>query len=751
MNPIYQYFQYTLSFIKRHYKIISISLLSVLIIGFGILILFLGGYLGPSYSDEEILNFQNDEASEIFSEDGELLGKFFHENRTATHFDELPKVLIDALVATEDSRYYEHEGVDSRSVLRVLFKSVLLGNKSSGGGSTITQQLAKNMFGRKDYGIFSMLINKSGEIKTAQQLERLYSKNEILSLYLNTIPFGESIYGIETASQRFFNKHVSNLKIEEAAILIGMLKANTYYNPRLYPEHALKRRNVVLHQMMKYEYIKKDQYDSLTKLPLELDYANKENDGIADYFLSKVKIKAQSIITEYNLSNDTHYDLEADGLKIHTTLNAKLQRYALYGLEKQLKEKQQELYQQYKAEKYKKELEHLVNTRFDQLNVENKETKQEYFTWEGNEVEMLSVKDSIKKELLLLHAGYLGIHPQTGEVKAYVGGIDFQSHPYDQVMAKRQLASTFKPILYAVGLENGFYPCKYIRNEIDENEEGWKPSNYSKTTGGMYSMAAALAMSLNIPTVRIYNNVPFKALEEVWDNLQFESKLEDFPSTALGTTDASIWELSQAYMAFANGGFYVEPIMITEITAADGTVLYTSPELPKSHRVIQESTSLQMTAMLEKVMNEGTGGSMKNRFGVTLPLAGKTGTSQNYIDAWFATYNPNLVIITRVGAATNQVHFSSGRNGSGSTLALPITAYSLQKAQKDPELKSTFIPFDSLPNYLSNTLDCEDYKEGTDVEMFFKNIFKTKSKEEKQLRKEKRKEKRQKRKEKRGN
>ncbi|MBB3700127.1 transglycosylase domain-containing protein [Flammeovirga yaeyamensis] len=750
MNPINHYFQIILSFSKKHWKLLLVSFLGLMGIGILLLTLFLGGYFGPTYSDEEILSFQNDEASEVFSEDRVLLGKYFSENRTNAQFEDLPDYLIQALVATEDARYFEHEGVDSRSVLRVMVKSVLLGDKSSGGGSTITQQLAKNMFGRKDYGIFSMLINKSGEIKTAQQLERLYSKNEILALYLNTIPFGESIYGIETASQRFFNKKVNDLRIEEAAVLIGMLKANTYYNPRKYPEHALERRNVVLHQMMKYDYITKSQYDSLSKLPISLDYANKENNGIADYFLSRVKIKAQSIITEYNQKNGTHYDIEADGLKIHTTLNSQLQKYAIEAVERQLKEKQEALLQQYKMQKYKTELQQIIDRKFNQLNVENTVSKQEYFTWEGNKVDDLSVKDSIRNELLLLHAGYLAIHPQNGEVKAYVGGIDFQSHPYDQVMAKRQLASTFKPILYAVGLENGYYPCKYIKNELDENEEGWKPSNYSKTSGGMYSMAAALAKSLNIPTVRIYNKVPFDDLKELWDNLQFEEEIKDFPSTALGTTDASIWELSEAYASFANGGFYVQPSMITEIIAADGTVLYTAPKVPYSHRVMQESTAIQMTAMLQKVMNEGTGVGMRSRYGVTLPLAGKTGTSQNYGDAWFATYNPNLVIISRVGASTNQIHFSSGRNGSGSALALPITAYSLQKVQKDRQLKHWFIPFDATPSYLSNAMNCEDYKEGTDVEMFFKNIFKPKSKEEKQKRKELRKEKRQKRKEKRG-
>ncbi|NLR90904.1 transglycosylase domain-containing protein [Flammeovirga agarivorans] len=723
------------------------------LIGLGclMLVLFLGGFFGTSYSDEELLAYENEVASLVYSDEGKLIGKFFAENRTNVSYQELPTALVHALVATEDARYFEHEGVDSRSVLRVLVKSILLGDKSSGGGSTITQQLAKNMYGRKDYGPFSMLINKSGEIKIAHQLERLYNKEEILSLYLNTVPFGESIYGIGTASQRFFNKKVEDLKTEEAAVLIGMLKANTYYNPRLYPDHALKRRNVVLNQMLRYDYLTQKEYNKLSKLPLKLDYANKVNDGIADYYLHQVKKHAQEKLNAYNEAHNTNYDIESDGLLIETTLNIELQQYVLNAFKKHLSRMQQLLNKQYDLAKYKRSLSLRVDAVFEKLNRPNDKYMQEYFDWDEKKAEELSVKDSIRKEMLLLHAGFMAMDTKTGEVKAYVGGIDFNSHPYDQITAKRQLASTFKPILYATAIEDGTKPCKYLKNEYEvENEDDWKPANYSKTEGGMYSVAASLAKSLNIPTVNLYKQTSFDDLQNIWQNLGFSTEIKDFPSTALGTMDASVYELCKAYAAFANHGKTVQPEFVLSIKTPEGKILYEAPQHPEAKQVFTEETAMQMSAILQKGIQQGTGASIRGRYSIRLPLAGKTGTSQNYGDAWFASFSPDLVMVTRVGASSNAVHFSSGSYGAGSTLALPITAFTLQQIQKDHQLSTTyFLPFPALPHHLSNCLDCEDYKEDTDVKMFFNNIFKTKSAEEKKKRKEERKEKRKKRREKR--
>ncbi|AZQ62859.1 penicillin-binding protein [Flammeovirga pectinis] len=755
-NYVIPYLTIIIQKVKAFYHYLTLHKNKVLggcfgIIGIGLLfiLLFLSGVFGSSYSDEELINFENETASVVYSEDNILLGKFFAENRTNVSYDQLPKHLVNALVATEDARYFEHEGVDSRSVIRVLIKSILLGDKSSGGGSTITQQLAKNMFGRKDYGPFSMLINKSNEIKIAQQLEELFSKEELLSMYLNTIPFGEDVYGIESASERFFNKKVSDLKIEESAVLIGMLKANTYYNPRLYPKHSLKRRSVVLHQMQKYDYISKSEYDSIVKLPLKLDYANPENQGIANYFLVHVKRNAQKIISEYNKKHNSHLDIESDGLVITTSLNAQLQYYTLQAFQKQLGKMQNLIEKQYKSGTSKKELDSIVAKHLKRLNDSDPKEMREYFTWEGTKTAELSLSDSIRKELTLLHAGFLALNPQDGFIKAWVGGIDFRTHPYDQVTAKRQLASTFKPILYTAALEKGIRPCKYLKNEMPEtnDEEAWQPENYSKTNGGMYSMAASLAKSLNIPTVNLYNTVGYSNLKELWEKMEFSYEIKDYPSTALGTSDASLLELARAYSSFANGGYLINPRFITSIKTPDGKVIYESSEAVVSKRVISEESSLLMSAILQKALNNGTGASMRSVYGVRLPLAGKTGTSQSYGDAWFASFNPNLVMVTRVGASSQSIHFNTGRYGTGSTLALPITALTLQKVEKNKELShELFTYFPALPHYLDGALDCEDYKEGTDVQMFFNNVFKKKTEEEKETKRQERKKRREERK-----
>ncbi|NME66702.1 transglycosylase domain-containing protein [Flammeovirga aprica] len=744
----HQYFRALYFFILKNKKPILLFIFGGLFLGVSFILLFLSGAFGTGYSDEELLSYENETASVVYSEDKILIGKFFAENRTNVQFKDLPKHLINALVATEDARYFEHEGVDSRSVLRVLFKSIILGDKSSGGGSTITQQLAKNMYGRKDYGPFSMIFNKSNEIKIAQQIERLYSKEDILRMYLNTVPFGEDLYGVEAASERFFNKKVSALKIEESAILIGILKANTFYNPRLYPQNAQKRRNVVMHQMLKYDFITQKEYDSLKVLPLQLDYANIENEGISNYFLVHVKKKAKGIVKEYNNANQTDYDLEKDGLIIQTSLNAKLQYNTLLAFQKHLSTMQGLLEKQYARGSSKKELERLVASASKKFDQPKTKKSREFFTWEGIKVEELSIEDSIRKELSLLHAGFLALNPNDGFIKAWVGGIDFRTHPYDQIMAKRQLASTFKPIVYAAALEKGTRPCKYLKNEIEE-EDGWKPENYSKTSGGMYTLSASLAKSLNIPTVNLYNSMRFDRLEDLWTQLGFSEELKDYPSTALGTVDASIYELAVAYSAFANGGFKIEPRWITSIKTTDGKVIYESGHV-KSERVLSEETSILMSEILQKATLEGTGVALRSRYNVRLPIGGKTGTSQNYGDAWFASINPNLVMVTRVGATSNQIHFNSGVNGSGSKLALPITALTLQETQKDKALsKELFTYFPALPDYLSDALDCEDFKEGTDVEMFFNNIFKKKTKEEKENKKAERKKRREERRKKR--
>ena len=688
---------------------------------------------GHLYTKLELKDFRNETASIVISDDGTLIGKFFDENRTNVEFKDLPKYLVDALIATEDVRYYEHGGVDSRSMFRVLIKSILLGQKKSGGGSTLTQQLAKNMYGRKSYGPLTMPINKMKEVILASRLEEIYSKDEILTLYLNTVPFGENVLGIQSASRRFFNKDVRNLKVEEAAVLIGLLKANTYYNPRLYPEHALSRRNVVIEQMEKYEYLAKRTADSLQSLTLNLDYANLESEGPANYFLVQVKKEVKELLKSINRELDTVYDIRKSGLIIETTLNIDLQNYALMAFQSHLGKMQLRMDQQYKRGASKLELDKIANAQLKKLKIK-KDTdireKREMFSWKGFYTDSITYRDSIKKDLILLHAGLIAADPNTGAIKTWVGGIDHRKYPYDQIFAQRQTASAFKPILYATAFEGGAMPCQYLDNDelVLTDYDNWNPQNYNHSVGGKYSIAGALAKSMNIPTVNLFLQLPFKSVQTMWSNLGFSQTLEYNPSTALGAATASLYEMAFAYASFANGGTKVEAQIISSIKNSKGEVLYQNEFLHKKEQLLSENSAILLNAILQKAINEGTGRSMKNVYGVQLPLAGKTGTSQNYADAWFLAYNPNLVMATRVGASMPSIHFNNGANGSGSTLALPLIAKTLQKAQKNRKIKNKyFTAFAELPVVYEHILDCDDFIETTDIENFFGEIFKNKN------------------------
>ncbi len=705
-------------------------LISSIVIGLFIASVYYG-FFGSLYSTDDLKAFKNQTATLVLSEDQKIIGKFFAENRTNTTYDKIPKHLVNALVATEDARYFEHTGVDSRSLLRVLFKTILLNDKSSGGGSTINQQLAKNMYGREKHGPLTMPVNKTKEVFLAKRLGEIYNKEEILTLYLNTVPFGENVLGIEAASRRFFNKPIEKLKLEESAILVGMLKANTYYNPRLYPEHAINRRNVVLTQMEKYRYLTTSVKDSLMNLSLKLDYANLESEGPANYFLVQVKDEVDAILKSINKNSSTDYSVEKSGLIITTTLNNTLQNYVLSAYRSHLSVMQKRLRKQYRSGESSKVLNSLVAKELKRLkltkNVNNRK-KRELFSWNGFYTDSISVRDSLKQAMTLLHAGFLALDPNTGAIKSWVGGIDHRTQPYDQIFAQRQIASTFKPILYATAIENGIEPCEYLDNDklILADFENWQPQNYDNTTGGKYTVAASLAKSLNIPTVNLYLKTPFSSLENMWNSMGFSQKLENKPSLALGTSNASIYEVAIAYASFANKGYQIKPQSIVSIKTADGTLIYTNKMLKSTKQILSTESSDLMNMMLQKAILEGTGASLNSVYGIQLPVAGKTGTSQNYADAWFAAYNPKLVMVTRVGASSPLIKFNSGSNGSGSKLALPLVAKTLQAIQKTTWLKKTyFTNFDTISEEIYNSLDCEDYTEDTGFEKFFESIFKS--------------------------
>ncbi|MGB4084529.1 MAG: transglycosylase domain-containing protein [Bacteroidales bacterium] len=675
---------------KKGWKIVIVVLGIIIFIPLFFISSVQIGIFGRLPGKKELISFRNATASVVLSHEGETIGRFFSENRITIPFDQMPAHLINSLVATEDARFYEHSGIDSRSLVRVVFKSILFSDRSSGGGSTITQQLAKNMYGRKDYRVFSVILNKTREVILAKRIEKVFTKDKILELYLNTVSFGENIYGIEAASQRYFSKKAADLKVEEAALLTGMLKANTMYNPRLYPQNAVRRRNVVLGQMEKYGYLEDRAADSLSALPIKLDYNKTDLSGPADYFMVRVRIEADRILKEISSFRGKEWDIERDGLIITTTLRMPLQQAAGEAFAAHMPRMQKRLNEQYSTSSGRRALK--------------------------------GIPDSLKKMMTTLHAGLLAMDPATGAIMAWNGGIDFKTQPYDQILARRQLASVFKPFIFAAALEDGVEPCRYLDNDSVtlSGFNDWSPENYNHSYGGKYSLAGALAQSMNIPTFSLFLMIGFDKVDRLWQEMGFSFPLVNMPSLAMGTAEASILEVARAYAAFANDGMIVTPYLIESVKAPDGRILWQYMPPRRSDRVLSERSATLMAAMLEKAIREGTGASVHSAYGVKVPLAGKTGTSQNYADAWFAAFNPAMVIVSRVGASTPSIHFNSGSYGSGSALALPLVALTLKKVEKNKEIMSVInTPFAPLPPELEMALDCPDFREKS----FFDRLF----------------------------
>ncbi|HOC04823.1 MAG TPA: penicillin-binding transpeptidase domain-containing protein, partial [Bacteroidales bacterium] len=542
----------------------------------------------------------------------------------------------------------------------------------------------------KDYRVFSVILNKTREVILAKRIEKVFTKDKILELYLNTVSFGENIYGIEAASQRYFSKKAADLKVEEAALLTGMLKANTMYNPRLYPQNAVRRRNVVLGQMEKYGYLEGRAADSLSALPIKLDYNKTDLSGPADYFMVRVRIETDRILNEISSFRGKEWDIERDGLIITTTLRMPLQQAAGEAFAAHMPRMQKRLNEQYSTSSGRRALK--------------------------------GIPDSLKKMMTTLHAGLLAMDPATGAIMAWNGGIDFKTQPYDQILARRQLASVFKPFIFAAALEDGVEPCRYLDNDSVtlSGFNDWSPENYNHSYGGKYSLAGALAQSMNIPTFSLFLMIGFDKVDRLWQEMGFSFPLVNMPSLAMGTAEASILEVARAYAAFANGGMLVTPYLIESVKAPDGRILWQYMPPRRSDRVLSERSATLMAAMLEKAIREGTGASVHSAYGVKVPLAGKTGTSQNYADAWFAAFNPAMVIVSRVGASTPSIHFNSGSYGSGSALALPLVALTLKKVEKNKEIMSVInTPFAPLPPELEMALDCPDFREKS----FFDRLF----------------------------
>jgi len=718
--------------IKRAFKILLFSIPALALI---LLLFFFSIYIGifgSLPSQEELKDIHKEEASLVLSSDDELLGKFFAENRTNISFKEIPPHLLQALVATEDKRFYEHQGYDIKSYMRVFFKTILLGDRSSGGGSTLTQQLIKNLYGRNYHSFLSMPINKVKEAIIAARVEEVYSKEDILLLYLNSVPFGEEVFGIEAAAIRYFDKHAFELNIQESAVLVGVLKANTYYNPRLNPNNATGRRNQVIKLMAKEEFINLEEADSLSKLPLELSYANYQIASPAAYFVRQVKKRVTSILEDMKNPEGEAYNLKKDGLVIHTTLNSKIQEFASNASKNQLSKMQLLLDKELNRRNYRSRWEKSLLSQYSQEKLQEKKNR-ELFDWDGIIVEEITFADSLWHYHKMLNAAVLVSEPATGRVLTWVGGNNYRYLPYDMIFAERQIASTIKPFIYTAGLETGLTPCDYLENEIKEYEEykAWKPENYNhqQTKDSSVALWYALINSMNLPTVDLYFRTGHDAVADLLRRMHIDAPKAETPAMALGALDASLYELTLAYGTLANqGNFIEEMVMIDSISDANGYLIYKNPKSMAS-TVIDQQVSAQMTTILQKAINEGTGRQIRNRFGFRSDLAGKTGTAQNYSNAWFMSYTPNLVIGTWVGARSPQMHFRGGL-GSGSALALPISGEILSNIEKDAHLKTEYLTRFSSDTTLIELLNCPIYKE-KGVDGFFHRLFDGEDKEEK--------------------
>ncbi|MHB1107127.1 MAG: transglycosylase domain-containing protein [Lutibacter sp.] len=708
---------------KKYLKYFLIAISSLILLSFLFFFAVYAGVFGSLPNKATLAAISNQEATQVISSDNKVIGKFFAENRTNIAWDELPDHLKNALIATEDKRFFTHKGYDIQSYIRVFFKSILM-RDNKGGGSTLTQQLVKNLYGRSNFSVLSMPVNKIKEIIIAARMENMFTKEELLLLYLNSVPFGENLYGVETASQRYFNKPANKLKVEESAVLVGLLKANTTFNPRLNPKNSVERRNMVLDLMGKQGYLTEKEADSLQKLPLKLNYENTTLNAPAGYFVHQVKKKSLELLEDLKDENGKEYNLETDGLKIYTTLNMQVQKMATDGIQKHLAKMQKVLDKELENHNFKKAW--LAKLKAEgNLTAKDKEKRDiEVFDWKGVTTKKMSNIDSLWHYYKMLNAAVLITNPKNGAIITWIGGNDFRKLPFDMVQSHRQIASAFKPILYATAFENDFEPCNYLENKEKTYSEydNWTPKNFDHkfTQDSTVALWYSLTHSMNVPTVDLYFKVGRQKLLNTCNKLNFPKIKDNAPSMALGTLDLSLVEIVSAYGAFANKGQTTEPVIIDKITDANGKILH-EREAAKFEKVFSVKTSQMITAILENAINNGTGTRIRNQYGVNADIAGKTGTSQNYSDAWFIAYTPDLVIGTWVGANTPDVHFYSSQ-GSGSTLALPIAGNVLRGIENDAKLRKQFLTPFSIPFYIYDDMQCDPYRQ-TGIKGFFRRLF----------------------------
>lgn len=722
------------------------------------------GVFGPMPSFEELENPETNLATAIYSSDGEVLGKYYNENRTPVQYEDLPQVLVNALVATEDERYYEHSGIDARGTVRAV---VFLGER--GGASTITQQLAKLLFTENvSNNTVARVIQKLKEWVIAIQLERQYTKEEIITMYLNKFDFIYEADGIQSAAKIYFGKEPLDLKVEEAAVLVSMLKNPSLYNPLMerFKDNAVQRRNVVLMQMEANGYLSEREKDSLQQLPLVTNYTPQSHDeGVATYFRVYLQGFMKDWIAENPKPDGGNYNLYRDGLKIYTSIDSRMQKHAEDAVQKHISHLQKEFDRQNQSnptapfrDVSQQERDRIVqnsmrrSSRWHSMLQEGKseeeiresfdvEREMRVFSWQGVKDTIMTPRDSILYYKSFLQAGMMSMTPQTGEVKAWVGGIDFKHFKYDHVkQGRRQVGSVFKPFVYATAIDQlHLSPCDSLPRSFHTIEAGrhgliedWTPKNAGDNYAGMVSLKEGLANSINTVTARLIDRTGVGPVIDLIEKLGINTaNIPEAPSIALGTPDINLYEMVSAYSAFVNEGVYVKPIVVSRIEDKNGTMLY--QHVPETRDVLSEEAAYVTVNILEGVTQSGSGVRLRGTYaghqqhyqrGVTgypydfkNPIAGKTGTTQNQSDGWFIGMVPNLATGVWVGGEDRSVHFPTLTYGQGATMALPIWGIYMKDLYADEELDISDGEFPK-PENVSIATDCDSYQDDAEADRY---------------------------------
>ena len=751
--------------IKYLWMVFALGVSSIVLL----FVLIANGVIGYLPEIEELQNPKNKFASEVYTADGEIIGRYYYgkDNRVAVSYDQISPNVINALISTEDVRFYEHSGIDFRALFRSIIKRGVLGQKGAGGGSTITQQLAKLLYSPTAENIFQRALQKPIEWVIAVQLEKYYTKEEIITMYLNQFDFLNNAVGIKSAASIYFNTTPAELNIEQSAMLVGMLQNPSYFNPRRFAERTQERRNIVFLQMEKNEKLTPEMADSLSALPIKLEYRSSDHKaGIAPYFREYLrqmmmankpdrdkyaswqdqKFYEDSLAWETNplfgwckknkKPNGDYYNIYTDGLKIYTTIDSRMQKYAEEAVSEHVsgylqtaffKEKRKKSYAPFSKDLTKSEIKDILErskrqseryikmkrNNFTKAQIDSAfNTKTEMTVFNGKQYvdTLLSPIDSIRWDKYFLRCGFMSMNPYNGHIKAYVGGPNFSAFQYDMVnVGKRQVGSTVKPFLYTLAMEEGMTPCTRVPNVqptfvLGDGTE-WAPRNDSKKkVGEMVTLRWALSQSNNWISAYLIREYSPQSLVKLMHSFGIKSKLDPVISLCLGPVEVSVSEMVDAYTTFVNKGIKVDPLYVTRIEDNKGNVI--SSFTPQYTEIISEETSHKMLEMLKAVINEGTGVRLRYRYQFKGDIGGKTGTTQNNSDGWFIGVTPELVSGTWVGGEDRSIHFDNLREGQGASMALPVWALYMQKVYADETLGySDTLKFD-IPEHLQ-----KEYKE----------------------------------------